>query len=80
MGVEIVRVRGDNSHHVIESCFKAFSRCLRKVMDGERDSGALDRGVYHGGKEVEPKGRVCGVERTTKETSISITLDFQFIW
>ena len=36
MNVEIslVKIRGENGHHVVESAFKAFSRALRNFLDG----------------------------------------------
>lgn len=36
MNVEIslIKIRGENGHHVVESAFKAFSRALRNFLDG----------------------------------------------
>ncbi|MEO6579767.1 MAG: histidinol-phosphate transaminase [Sphingomicrobium sp.] len=42
MGAAIhVRVSGDNDHHKIEACFKAFGRALRQGLSIEGTSGAL---------------------------------------
>ena len=37
--VALRRVRGDNAHHVVESCFKAFARALRAALDEARHGG-----------------------------------------
>jgi imidazoleglycerol-phosphate dehydratase/histidinol-phosphatase len=34
-----IRVRGDNAHHMVESCFKGFARCLRQAI--ARDGNEL---------------------------------------
>ena len=47
MGAAIhVRVAGDNDHHKVEACFKAFGRALRTglAIEGEGDTLALDQG------------------------------------
>ena len=36
IGLVVERRRGVNAHHIIESTFKAISRCLRKVIDGAK--------------------------------------------
>jgi len=36
-----VRVSGDNDHHKVEACFKAFGRALRQGLAIDRGSGAL---------------------------------------
>lgn len=64
------KIRGDNGHHIVESSFKAFSRALREALDmpsmfgpqSENDLASI------------ALGREAKVERSTKETSISVHL------
>jgi imidazoleglycerol-phosphate dehydratase len=37
LNIALVKVRGDNAHHIVESSFKAFSRALRNLLDGVVD-------------------------------------------
>jgi imidazoleglycerol-phosphate dehydratase len=34
LNISLIKRRGDNGHHVVESAFKAFSRALRNYIDG----------------------------------------------
>jgi len=40
-----VRVHGDNVHHMIESCFKGFARCLRQACAREGNDLPSTKGV-----------------------------------
>ena len=67
--INLSLVKGDNSHHVIESSFKAFSRCLRLRIDGPPPTA----GLKHWG-EPSVLERKATADRSTKETSISVEL------
>mmetsp|Transcript_5949 Transcript_5949/g.13016 ORF Transcript_5949/g.13016 Transcript_5949/m.13016 type:complete len:439 (+) Transcript_5949:139-1455(+) len=76
--ISLVKVRGDNGHHVVESAFKAFSRALRNLIDGINTNSASEKfesmwGVkshsYKSGLEMCREGKL---ERSTKETSILV--------
>ena len=77
--VSLVKIRGDNGHHVVESAFKAFSRALRNLVDGtntnEYASDEYEKmwGVtsqsYTSSLELCREGKL---ERSTKETSILV--------
>lgn len=70
LNISFRKIRGENGHHIVESSFKAFSRAMRQFLDdpkifaisGENDQAsiALDRQAK--------------IERSTKETSISVQL------
>ncbi|CAJ1953294.1 unnamed protein product [Cylindrotheca closterium] len=70
LDIRFRKIRGDNGHHIVESSFKAFSRALRNFLDkpaiwgpgsdNDKASVALQR-----------EGKI---ERSTKETSISVHL------
>lgn len=77
--VALVKIRGDNGHHVVESAFKAFSRALRNLIDG------TDTNVYSSSRFENMWGerseshvsslalrREGKLERSTKETSILV--------
>jgi len=32
--ISLIKLRGDNGHHIVESTFKAFSRAMRNLLDG----------------------------------------------
>jgi imidazoleglycerol-phosphate dehydratase / histidinol-phosphatase len=38
-------VRGDNTHHMIEACFKVVARTLRQALRREGDSLPSTKGV-----------------------------------
>jgi len=66
--ISLEKIRGDNAHHIVESSFKAFSRALRVYLDPpciwEQKSPNDLAGVA-----LKREGKI---ERTTKETSISV--------
>jgi imidazoleglycerol phosphate dehydratase HisB len=72
----LVKIRGDNGHHVVESSFKAFSRALRCLIDGTSQEkmevlwGKQSDGFAQG---VALK-REAAISRSTKETSIDVKL------
>ena len=83
INISLVKVRGDNGHHVVESAFKAFSRALRNLIDGtdtnnytsteyERMWG-LGSQSYTSSLELCREGKL---ERSTKETSILVHILF----
>jgi len=66
--ISLRKIRGENAHHIVESSFKAFSRALRVYLDPpciwvQRSPNDL------AGVALEREGKI---ERTTKETSISV--------
>ena len=70
LNLSFKKIRGDNAHHIVESSFKAFSRALRNYLD---DPTIWDvDGSNH--KATLPLARVGTIERSTKETSISVQL------
>eukprot|EP00985_Skeletonema_marinoi_P017906 scaffold9914_cov142-Skeletonema_marinoi.AAC.3 len=79
MDISLVKVRGDNGHHVVESAFKAFSRALRNLIDGTDTNNYTsdefekmwgEKSVsYTAGLELCREGKL---ERSTKETSILV--------
>lgn len=40
-----LRVRGDNTHHMVEACFKVVARCLRQAIRVEGDALPSTKGV-----------------------------------
>ena len=70
LNIRLVKHRGDNGHHIVESSFKAFSRALRNYLDvptlWDDDSNNNQASV-----DLVREGKV---ERQTKETSISVRL------
>jgi imidazoleglycerol-phosphate dehydratase len=80
LDVSLVKIRGDNAHHIVESAFKALSRALRNLIDGvccDVDNEGiqcvygLQSDNYLAGIELH---RQDNVSRKTKETSISVDL------
>jgi len=79
MDISLVKVRGDNGHHVVESAFKAFSRALRNLIDGTNTNNytsaeyetmwGLKSDSYTSSLELCREGKL---ERSTKETSILV--------
>ena len=79
LNISLIKVRGDNGHHIVESAFKAFSRALRNLLDGtstnEYTSSEFENMwgntslSYTSGIELNREGRL---ERSTKETSILV--------
>ena len=77
--ISLMKVRGDNGHHVVESAFKAFSRALRNLIDGTNtneytsqafeDMWGLPSDSYKDGLQLGREGKL---QRSTKETSILV--------
>jgi imidazoleglycerol-phosphate dehydratase len=66
--VALRRVRGDNAHHVVESCFKAFARALRAALDQARHGG------LHGCVgAAEPRG--ARARRLATLSALALTVD-----
>ena len=40
--ISLIKRRGNNGHHVVESAFKAFSRALRNLIDGTDIDASID--------------------------------------
>ena len=87
LSISLVRIRGRNGHHIVESSFKALSRALRNLLDQRlqlMDNNKTTTNVVTiPGLLLEQKNkndsldsslRIGRVERQTKETSISISL------
>ena len=70
LNIRFHKVRGDNGHHIVESSFKAFSRALRNFLDKPD--------IWSPGSDNDKASvaleRVGKIERSTKETSISVSL------
>ena len=79
LNISLMKVRGDNGHHIVESAFKAFSRALRNLLDGTSTNEYTSIEFtnmwgntslsYTSGIELNREGRL---ERSTKETSILV--------
>lgn len=79
MDISLVKIRGDNGHHVVESAFKAFSRALRNLLDGTNTNEyssvsyeamwGVKSASYTSSLELCREGKL---ERSTKETSILV--------
>jgi len=86
LNIQLLKLRGVNSHHIVESSFKAFSRAFRNLLD--RTSTLLEKNNkawnqqevlwgpestnHKASLELKPEGRV---ERKTKEeTTIVVHL------
>ncbi len=72
LDVRFCKIRGDNGHHIVESSFKAFSRALRNYLDQVCPS-LWERNSANDQASVALE-RQAKVERSTKETSISVHL------
>ena len=70
LNISFRKVRGDNGHHIVESSFKAFSRALRQYLDAPT---VFDSSSPNDQASVA-LGREATIERSTKETSISVSL------
>lgn len=84
MEISLIKLRGDNGHHIVESSFKAFSRAFRNLLDGTDTKDDL---VMHSGYQQAIWGvnsanwkaslalnRTGTIERSTKETTIQVHL------
>jgi len=79
--MSLIKKRGDNGHHIVESSFKAFSRALRNLLDGtttnDYDSAPFsslwgkDSDSWNQSIELKREGKH---DRNTKETSILVDL------
>lgn len=79
--ISLVKVRGDNGHHIVESTFKAFSRAIRNLLDGTNttaNEARLQQSVWGpesaNWKQSLALKRQGTVERSTKETKIKVSL------
>ncbi len=83
INISLVKVRGDNGHHVVESAFKAFARALRNLIDGTDTNNyasteykhmwGFESQSYSSSLELCREGKL---ERSTKETSILVRILF----
>ena len=81
INISLVKVRGDNGHHVVESAFKAFARALRNLIDGTNTNNytsaeykrmwGLESQSYSSSLDLCREGKL---ERCTKETSILVRI------
>jgi imidazoleglycerol-phosphate dehydratase len=87
--ISLVKLRGDNGHHIVESTFKAFSRAIRNLLDGtntttasttpnHKESAPYQQAMWgesslNWKQSLELK-RQGTVERSTKETNIHVAL------
>jgi len=79
MDISLVKIRGDNGHHVVESAFKAFSRALRNLIDGTNTNNytsaqfekmwGVKSDSHISSLDLCREGKL---ERSTKETSILV--------
>lgn len=67
--LSVKKVRGDNAHHIVESTFKSFGRCVRSAMDSLASPDGL------GPRAVVLQPRVAQQKRSTKETSIEVSVN-----
>ncbi|GKY90505.1 hypothetical protein MPSEU_000024200 [Mayamaea pseudoterrestris] len=80
LNISLHKVRGHNAHHIVESAFKAASRALRNLLDGVTcDAHCSKLDALYGARSDNHKAgldqvRQGTLSRTTKETSILVTL------
>jgi len=84
LDISLTAIRGKNGHHICESAFKAFSRALRNLLDGNdcddndkvttSELWGIESLSYKMGQEMSRTGEI---KRSTKETSISVELDLK---
>ena len=67
--------RGDNAHHIVEATFKSFARCLRKFMDESSSSSTTTPRTTSNAIDNNNNKRAASKARSTKETSIDVSLD-----
>jgi imidazoleglycerol-phosphate dehydratase len=82
--ISLLKVRGDNGHHIVEATFKAFARAMRNLLDGTDTS--TSGGSYYASLWgpasfnyktsflQPPPFRQGRIERATKETNIQVSL------
>ena len=75
----LLKIRGDNGHHICESAFKALSRAIEKSLgwlptriQKMTPNGASTVIRYAQGLQLQRSGKV---ERKTKETFISVEMN-----
>lgn len=68
--IVLIKHRGDNAHHIIESSFKAFSRALRNYIDTDDLYGNNSPNA----QASIALQRHASLQRSTKETSIQVDL------
>jgi len=68
-GLRVRKVRGDNAHHIVEATFKSLARCFRKALD---HFCGFSPGLY---SVTLPYQRHSTTQRSTKETSIEVSVD-----
>lgn len=79
INLELIKLRGANAHHIVESSFKAFCRATRNLLDDvDTISNQKAPYLYASGSSNEVASlslaRVGTMQRKTKETSIEIDL------
>lgn len=84
LNVSLIKIRGHNGHHIVESAFKAFSRALRNLLDGTNTTAesCLNEGLMadlwglqsESYKQGLSEQRTGSSKRTTKETTIEVDL------
>mmetsp|Transcript_16343 Transcript_16343/g.46926 ORF Transcript_16343/g.46926 Transcript_16343/m.46926 type:complete len:468 (-) Transcript_16343:2347-3750(-) len=87
LSIDLRKIRGDNGHHVVESAFKAFSRALRNLLDGtttttgekSADFEALWGVQSDSYRQSLELNRTASISRKTKETSIDVTLQLDWM-
>ena len=80
-------MRGDNAHHILESCFKSFARAFRAALDALGSGGGA---ALHGcappaagplpPAAPPPAPRRAERRRATKETTIEVRVDLDAPW
>jgi len=68
--LSVKKMRGDNAHHIVESTFKSFGRCLRRAMDDLR--GLMSKALPVCPRQAQQK-------RATKETSIEVVMNLDAV-
>ena len=82
--LSLVKVRGGNAHHQLESAFKAFARVFRAALDALADGGSHGCAavgappVASGAPPAAP--RCAERRRATKETTIEVRVDLDAPW
>jgi imidazoleglycerol-phosphate dehydratase len=90
--IQLLKVRGNNAHHIVESSFKAFARAIRNLFDGidtvvhgrngpDDDASSLLLQNMYGPTSINyitsmNLHRKASIVRTTKETSIRTDIQF----
>lgn len=79
LDVQLLKIRGDNGHHICESAFKSLSRALRNLLDGTNTNADSSTAMqelwgeesdsYVQSIQLQRSGKI---ERKTKETSILV--------